>query len=121
MRLIAAAFALVCCGYLTQAPVVKASVYDSNVIHYLQLTDVQKAEMEKVISESRARRNHIFKRYGIDPNANPKMSLLMRASSELKANLARERAAAKKILTPKQLRIYDAVIKQTRRRVTSSF
>jgi hypothetical protein len=49
------------------------------------------------------------------------MWLLMRASSELKANSARERAAAKRILTPQQLRLYDAVVKQTRRRVMSSF
>jgi hypothetical protein len=46
---------------------------------------------------------------------------LMGASSELKANVARERAGAKKILNPEQLRVYDAVIKQTRRRIMSSF
>jgi hypothetical protein len=121
MRFVAVAFAIVCCGYFTPVPLVKASIYDSNVVQHLQLTGVQKTQMEKVVRESRARRNHIFKNHGIDPNAKPKMWLLLRASSELKANVARERAAAKKILTPKQLRIYDAVIKQTRRRIMSSF
>jgi hypothetical protein len=121
MRFVAVAFALVCCGYFAPAPLVKASIYDSNVVQHLQLTGVQKTEMEKVVRESRARRNRIFKKYDIDPNAKPKMWLMMRASSELKANVDRERAAAKKILTPKQLRLYDAVIRQTRRRIMSSF
>jgi hypothetical protein len=49
------------------------------------------------------------------------MGLLMRASSELRANAARERAAAKKILSSKQLRLYDAVVRQTRHRIMASF
>jgi hypothetical protein len=119
MSIRAAALALVVWGYFTATPAVQASIYDSNVIQYLQLHGAQRTAMNKIILESRTRRSRIFKKHG--PNAKPNMWLLMRASSELKANSARERAAAKRILTPQQLRLYDAVVKQTRRRVMSSF
>ena len=121
MRLLAGAFALMVWGYCTHPSEVQASVYDSNVLQQLQLQGAQKTAMERAIRESRARRSQIFKKHGIDPNAKPNMWHLMRASSELKANSARERAAAKKLLTPEQLRLYDTVIKQTRRRIISSF
>jgi hypothetical protein len=101
--------------------VARASIYDSNVVQHLQLSGTQKYKMQKVIVASRARRNSIFRKYGINPNAKPEMGLLMRASSELRANAARERAAAKKILSSKQLRLYDAVVRQTRQRIMASF
>jgi hypothetical protein len=120
MKFVAVLFALVSFVF-TPVPLVNASIYDSNVIQHLHLTGVQKTQMEKVIRESRARRNQIFKKHGIDPNAKPNMWRLMGVASELKADSARERDAVKRILTPNQLQIYDAVIKQTRRRVMSSF
>jgi hypothetical protein len=101
--------------------IAKASMYDGNVIERLQLAGTQKQEMQKVIAESRANRNRIFKKYGIDPNARPQKSLLQRASSELMANAARERAAAKKILTRKQMYRYDSIIAEVRSRIISSF
>jgi len=99
----------------------KASMYDANVIERLQLAGTQKQEMQKIIAASRANRNRIFKKYGIDPNARPQKSLLQRASSELMANAARERAAAKKILTRKQMYQYDSIIAEIRGRIISSF
>ncbi|HKG73456.1 MAG TPA: hypothetical protein VKA79_04390, partial [Aestuariivirgaceae bacterium] len=98
-----------------------ASMYDANVIERLQLAGTQKQEMQKIIAASRASRNRIFKKYGIDPNARPQKSLLQRASSELMANAARERAAAKKILTRKQMYQYDSIIAEIRGRIISSF
>jgi hypothetical protein len=121
MRFTSIVIVLALHGYVTPVPLVGASVYDSNVVQHLQLTGIQKLQMEKLVRESRARRNRIFRKHGIDPNAKPSMWLLMRASSELKANLARERAAAKRILTPQQMQLYDTVIKRTRRRIMSSF
>jgi len=97
MRTITLAFALVC--FCTPAPLAQASIYDSNVVQQLHLKGGQKTAMENLVQESRARRNHILRKHGIDPNAKPNMWRLMRASSELKVNVARERAAAKKILT----------------------
>src|SRR5215211_4837804 len=76
-----------------------ASMYDANMIERPRLTGTQKQEMQKVIAVSRAERDRIFNKYGIDPNARPQKSLLQRVSSELMANAAHERAAAKKILT----------------------
>jgi hypothetical protein len=99
----------------------KASMYDANMIERLQLTGTQKQEMQKVIAVSRAERNRIFNKYKIDPNARPQQSLLQRASSELMANAAHERAAAKKILTRKQMYRYDTIIAEVRSRIISSF
>jgi hypothetical protein len=98
-----------------------ASMYDANVIERLQLTGTQRQEMQQVIAVSRAERDRIFKKYGIDPNARPQKSLLQRASSELMANAARERTAAKKILTRKQMYRYDTIIAEIRSRIISSF
>ena len=99
----------------------KASMYDANMIERLQLTGTQKQEMQKVIAVSRAERDRIFKQYGIDPNARPQKSLLQRASSELMANAAHERAAAKKILTRKQMYQYDTIVAEVRSRIIASF
>ena len=121
MRFVALLLAVLCFGFSVQSSVAKASIYDSNVIQHLQLSADQKHEMQKVISESRIRRNKIFRKHGIDPDAKPKMSLLQSASSELMANAARERDAVKKILSSQQLRVYDAVIKETRERIMASF
>jgi hypothetical protein len=98
-----------------------ASMYDANVIERLQLTGTQRQQMQQVIAVSRAERDRIFKKYGIDPNARPQKSLLQRASSELIANAARERAAAKKILTRKQMYRYDTIIAEIRSHIISSF
>jgi hypothetical protein len=121
MRFIALLLTLLCFGISMQTELARASIYDSNVIQHLQLTGAQKQAMQKVVAESRVRRNRIFKKHGIDPNAKPQMSLLQRASSELLANASRERAAAKKILDAKQLQLYDALIQETRQRVMASF
>lgn len=121
MRFMALLFAVCFIGFSTHADLARASIYDSNVIGHLQLTGTQKQEMQKVIAESRARRNRIFRKYGIDPSAKPDMSLLQRASLELMANAAREREAAQRILNAKQLRLYDALIRETRQRIMASF
>jgi hypothetical protein len=97
--------------------VANASIYDADVVHRLHLSGSQKREMQKVIAASRVQRNRIFRKYGIDPNAKPDMSLLQRASSELMANAARERAAARKILNAKQLRLYDELMTEIRQRI----
>lgn len=111
----------ICFAVWMQAEMARASIYDVNVIQTLQLAGTQKEEMQKVLSESRGRRNRIFKKYGIDPNAKPEMALLQRASSELLENAARERSAVQKILNAKQLRQYDALIMETRQRIMASF
>jgi hypothetical protein len=108
-------------GAFPRVDLAKASMYDANMIERLQLTGTQKQEMQKVIAESRSTRDRIFSKYGIDPNARPQKALLQRASSELMANAARERAAAKKILSRKQMYRYDSIIAEVRGRIISSF
>jgi hypothetical protein len=108
---------LISIGFFIQPDMANASIYDANVIQRLHLSGSQKHEMQKVIAASRVQRNRIFRKYGIDPNAKPDMSLLQRASSELMANAARERAAAKKILNTKQLRLYDELMIEIRQRI----
>jgi hypothetical protein len=116
-----ALLAVICFGFFIQPDSANASIYDADVIQRLHLTGSQKREMQKVIAASRVQRNRIFKKYGIHSNAKPEMPLLQRASSELMANAARERAAAKKILNSKQLRLYDALMTEIRQRIMKSF
>ena len=114
---LSALLVLISIGFFIQPDMANASIYDANVIQRLHLNGSQKREMQKVIAASRVQRNRIFRKYGIDPNAKPDMSLLQRASSELMANAARERAAAKKILNTKQLRLYDELMIEIRQRI----
>jgi hypothetical protein len=117
MRFLALLFVCAC----THSDANAASVYDMDIVARLDLGGAQAREMQKILTASRARRNRIFKKYGIDPNAKPKMSLLQRASSDLLSNAARERTAVKEVLNAKQLRHYDALIREIRQRVMASF
>ena len=74
MKIVTLLVALGCLLLSPHAPAV-ASIYDANVIERLQLEGDQKQRMRKLIAESRARRNRIFKKYGIDPNAKPHVIL----------------------------------------------
>src|SRR5262245_31890788 len=94
-----------------------ASVYDSDVVGRLKLTGKQRSQVQKVIARSRSQRALLFKRNGINPNAKPQILKLQRISSELHFIQAQQRAALSSILTPEQLRQYDAVIAETRSRV----
>jgi hypothetical protein len=97
-----------------------ASIYDSNVIEELKLTGAQRREMQKLINQSRSRRNAIFREYGIDPNAKPDVSKLQRAQAKLQANASREQAAAKKILNAEQYRQYMRIYAQLRAKITKA-
>jgi hypothetical protein len=95
----------------------KASVYDVNIISALQLTGAQRAKAQRIITEMRSQRSKVFRRYGINPNDRPNIGKLQRASSELIAIGARERAALSRVLNPTQLRAYDGLMSQIRARV----
>jgi hypothetical protein len=101
---------------VTSLPV-QASVYDANIVSALKLKGSQRAQAQRIISQSRNQRSRVFKRYGINPNARPDISKLQRASSELLAIGARERAALSRVLNPTQLRAYDTLMSQVRARV----
>jgi hypothetical protein len=98
----------------------KASVFDVNIVHALQLKGPQRAKAQAIITQMRSQRSKVFRRYGINPNARPDMGKLQRASSELIALGARERAALSRVLTPEQLRAYDGLMSQLRARVIRS-
>ena len=95
----------------------KASVFDVNIVHALQLKGPQRAKAQAIITQMRSQRSKVFRRYGINPDARPDMGKLQRASSELIALGARERAALSRVLTPEQLRAYDGLMSQLRARV----
>ncbi len=95
----------------------KASVFDVNIVHALQLKGPQRAKAQRIITQMRSQRSKVFRRYGINPNARPEMGKLQRASSELIALGARERAALSRVLTAEQLRAYDGLMSQLRARV----
>ena|SRR5262245_36927645 len=95
----------------------RASVYDVNIIGSLQLKGPQRAKVQAILAETRSQRSKVFRRYGINPDARPDIGKLQRASSELLAIGARERAALSRILDPTQLRAYDGLMSQVRARV----
>ena len=101
---------------VTSVPV-QASVYDANIVGTLKLKGSQRAQAQKIHAQSRSQRSRVFKRYGINPNARPDIGKLQRASSELLAIGARERAALSRILDPTQMRAYDTLMSQVRARV----
>lgn len=117
MKFVALLFTVFAIALSAPADLAAASIYDSNVIQELQLKGDQRREMQKLIAQSRSRRNAIFREYGIDPNGKPNMEKLQRAASKLQANAARERAAAKKILNAEQIRAYDKIMMETRARI----
>ena len=120
MRFIALVFAAFAIAFSAPVDPARASIYDSNVMEELNLEGAQKREMQKLITQSRNRRNAIFREFGIDPNAKPDMSKLQRASSKLIANGNNEKAAARKILNAEQFKIYMRVYDRTRARVTNA-
>ena len=101
---------------VTSLPV-QASVYDANIVAALKLKGSQRAQAQRIIAQSRGQRSRVFKRYGINPNARPNIGKLQRASSELLAIGARERAQLAQILDPTQMRAYDTLMSQIRARV----
>jgi hypothetical protein len=120
MRFVALLFAVIALACSAPTELRAASIYDSNVMERLKLSGAQKQKMQKLVSKHRSQRNAIFREYGIDPNAKPDMNKLQRAAPKLQANAAAERAAAKTILSPEQLRVYDEVMRQIRARVMSA-
>jgi hypothetical protein len=95
----------------------KASVYDVNIVSSLQLTGAQRAKAQRIITQTRSQRSKVFRHYGINPNARPDIGKLQRASSQLLAIGARERALLSRVLSPTQLRAYDELMSQLRSRV----
>ncbi len=120
MRFVVLLFVAFAIAFSVPADPVAASIYDTNVVEGLSLKGAQRRDMQKLISQSRSRRNAIFKEFGIDPNAKPDMAKLQKAQSKLRALAAREKAAAKKILSAEQFRAYEKIQLETRERIINA-
>ena len=55
---------------VTSLPV-QASVYDANIVSALKLKGSQRAQAQRIISQSRSQRSRVFKRYSINPMPAP--------------------------------------------------
>lgn len=94
-----------------------SSIYDSGYTAKIDMTGSQKAKVKRISAATRAQRRQIFRKYGISEKAQPDMSKLMKASSELQAMNRNERNQLAKVFTPTQLQQYDALVRQVRERV----
>lgn len=110
---------VIVCSALALAPVHAnaSSIYDSGYTAKIEMTGSQKAKVKRISAAARAERRQIFRKYGISEKAQPDMSKLMKASSELQAMNRNERNELAKVFTPTQLQQYDALVRQVRERV----
>lgn len=106
---------------LPQGPAAAQSLYDANVVKRLDgLTPQQRAQVQKVVAESRRKARAVFKKHGIDPNARPVFNKLQRASQELQAVQQQERRQMVKILNKDQYAQYSKIIAETQARVRAA-
>jgi hypothetical protein len=101
------------------APAGAQTIYDISTTK-LKLTAAQKPKVDRIIRQSTRDRNAIFRKYRINPKAKPDLDKLTRASSQLTRVGDRERAALAKVLNPTQLRQYDQLQSEVRRRVVQA-
>ena len=120
MRFVALIFTAFAIAFSAPANPAAASIYDNDVVAELNLQGAQRAQMQKLMSQSRSRRNAIFREFGIDPNAKPDMAKLQKAQTKLRANRAREKAQARKILSVEQYRAYERTLLVTQNRIINA-
>jgi hypothetical protein len=94
-----------------------ASIYDAPIMDKVDMSAAEKSQVQGVLNKSLEKRDAIFAKYGIDPNAKPNFDLLQKASNELQAMASKERRQLSKILNKAQMKQYDAVIADTRARI----
>ncbi len=120
MRFVALIFAALAITFSAPADPAAASIYDNDVVAELNLQGAQRAQMQKLMSQSKSRRNAIFREFGIDPDAKPDMAKLQKAQTKLKANCSREKSEARKILSPEQYRAYERILLDTQNRIINA-
>ena len=91
----------------------QASIYDSGFERKIKMTASQRSKVNRIISASNKRFNAIFRKFGINKSAKPKMSKLIDASGPLQAAASQERNDLAKVLTPTQLQQYDKIMRET--------
>ena len=110
-------FTLCIAGLQTKPAIAGANIYDAQVLKYLKLANGQRSKVRKIVRKSDSEMARVFRKYKINPRANPDFDKLVAASSALQAIERNERNAMKKILNDDQLKQYDHLINVTRIRV----
>ena len=106
---------------LSPLPAAAQGIYDANVVNRIDdLTPQQRAQVQKVVAESRRKAQAVFKKHGIDPNARPVFDKLQKASQELQAVQQQERRQMVKILNKDQYAQYSKIIADTQARVRAA-
>ena len=93
------------------------NIYATHAERYLKLRKDQRKKVLEILAQAERELMAAFAKYGIDPNAKPDFNKLVKARGPLQAVGQRERRRLKRILTPKQLGIYDRLVRETRARV----
>ncbi len=95
-----------------------ASIYDAQVESRIKLTAKQRPKVRRIINRSNSDLVRALRKYGIDPyDPRPRLFKLMGASRDLRAVGRRTRLQLARVLTAKQMRQYDVLVRQVERRV----
>lgn len=113
-QLIAAAFLT---AFAAGSTFADRSIYFTDIIPKLNLTEEQLPEVERITEQSEQDTLDAFARNGIDPDARPDFDKLFAARHELQAIERRERQQLKAILTKAQLKTYDKIMQWVRARI----
>lgn len=109
-----------CVLVVAPSTIAAGTIYDSNILERIKFSSAQREKVRAVLRESDRELLVVFRKHGIDPNAQPEFDKLRAASSELQAVRSRQKREMKKIMTPEQYETYLAILEQTAARVVKA-
>ena len=105
------------CLSLSPAGVWAANIYDAQVLQRMKFSGDLRSKVRAIIRQSDKEMSVVFRKHGINPNAQPEFDKLQKAASELQAIEAKEKRQMKKILSADQYRTYLRLLQDTAARV----
>jgi hypothetical protein len=94
-----------------------ANIYDAQVLERMKFSSDQRSKVRAIIRQSDKEMAVVFRKHGINPNAEPEFDKLQKAASELQAIEAKEKRQMKKILSADQYATYLQLLQETAARV----
>ncbi|MGI9413208.1 MAG: hypothetical protein ACR2PM_06045 [Hyphomicrobiales bacterium] len=104
----------------TQTETRQRTIYEADIAGRIDLDEEQRPLVEEILERSSEEQRGILIKHGIDPMAQPRAILLIKAAGELIALGQRTRRKLAGILDRKQLAEYDRIIKEVEARVRSA-
>ena len=97
-----------------------ANIYDAQILQRMKFSGSQRTQVKRIIRQSDKEIAVVFRKHGINPNAQPDFDKLRAASTELQAIESREKKKMKKILSADQYKRYLALLEATAARVVKA-